>query len=321
MAVESNSAAREMSPPPAPVNSRPEIVPEIILGAAGGLKLRFVRDEDAAAIIALIAAVWSEYPGKTLVATADMPELLRPASVYGACDGLFWVIEAHGRIVGTVALQPSAEAGVVELQRLYVARDMRRNGLGGFLCHLVEREARQRGAHAIELWSDVKLLDAHRRYERVGYVRGEALKTYNDTSGTVRYYYRKSLDLEALDDADDQPLPGDRWRAMPHDGDRHGAFLRSGIMKRLSFTEHPASVGENYLQHLRHAAGFAVSMIGGGLAVAVHAVLPFLFKKTGSGIITDLHTRMITGRRQLTVKRSTTQPPVARPRGNRVSAV
>jgi hypothetical protein len=57
------------------------------------------------------------------------------------------------------------------------------------------------------------------------------------------------------------------------------------------------------------------------LAVAVHAVLPFLFKKTGSGIITDLHTRMITGRRQLTVKRSTTQPPVARPRGNRVSAV
>jgi len=324
MAVQSSSAAREVMPAPAPANLRAEIVPGAIVGAAGGLKLRFARDEDASAIIELIAAVWSEYPGKTLVAAADMPELLRPASVYGACDGRFWVMEAHGRIVGTVALQPSAEAGVVELQKLYVAREMRRNGLGGFLCHLVEREARKRSARAIELWSDVKLLDAHRRYERLGYVRGEALKTYNDTSATVRYYYRKTLDPEALDDTGDARRPGDQWQAMLQGRDRRSGFLGTAIlgtaiMKRLSFTEHPASVGENYLQHLRHAAGFALSMIGGGLAVAVHAVLPFLFKKTGSGIIADLHTRMVTSRRQLTVKRSTAQP-AAQPREKRVSA-
>jgi putative acetyltransferase len=319
MAVQSSSAVREAMPAPAPVNLRPEIGPGAIVGAAGGLKLRFARDDDATAIIELIAAVWSEYPGKMLVAAADMPELLRPASAYGACDGRFWVMEAHGRIVGTVALQPSAEAGVVELQKLYVAREMRRNGLGGFLCHLVEREARKRGARAIELWSDVKLLDAHRRYERLGYVRGEALKTYNDTSATVRYYYRKTLDPEALDDADDAPPPGEQWQAMLQGRDRRSGFPGNGIMSRLSFTEHPASVGENYLQHLRHAAGFALSMIGGGLAVAVHAVLPFLFKKTGSGIITDLHTRMVTSRRQLTVTRSTAQPAV-QPREERVSA-
>jgi hypothetical protein len=60
-------------------------------------------------------------------------------------------------------------------------------------------------------------------------------------------------------------------------------------------------------------------MIGGGLAVAVHAVLPFLFKKTGSGVITDLHTRMVSNRRQLMVKRSPTQP-AAQPHGKRVSA-
>jgi putative acetyltransferase len=319
MAVENNSAAREVSFAPAALKLRPEVGPQAVPGAASGLRLRFARDDDAAAIIALISAVWSEYPGKTLVAAADMPELLRPASAYGACDGRFWVIEAKGRIVGTVALQPSAEAGVVELQKLYVARDMRCGGLGGFLCHLVEREARRRGARAVELWSDIKLLDAHRRYERLGYTRGEALKTYNDTSGTVRYYYRKLLDLESMDDSDDTPQRDDRWLAMLHDRGPRSPFREEGIMKHLSFTAHPASVGENYLQHLRHAAGFAVSMIGGGLAVAVHAVLPFLFKKTGSGIITDLHTRMVTSRRQLTVQRSTTQP-VAQPRGKRVSA-
>jgi putative acetyltransferase len=318
MAVETNSAARETAFPPAPVNLCPGVVPGAVLGASGGLKLRFARDDDATAIIELIAAVWSEYPGKTLVAAADMPELLRPASTYDACDGRFWVIEARGRIVGTVALQPSAETGVVELQKLYVARDMRCNGLGGFLCHLVEREARQRGAHAVELWSDVKLLDAHRRYERLGYVRGEVLKTYKDTSGTVRYYYRKALETAAADDGDARRQPVDRWQPMLHDSERHSTFPGDGIMSRLSFTEHPAAVGENYLQHLRHAAGFAVSMLGGGLAVAVHAVLPFLFKKTGSGIITDLHTRMVTSRRQLTVKR--TVQPAAQPSRKRISA-
>jgi hypothetical protein len=69
-------------------------------------------------------------------------------------------------------------------------------------------------------------------------------------------------------------------------------------MKKLSFTEHPASVGENYFQHLGRASGFAVSMIGGGLACLVHAILPFLFTHTGSGIIATLYTQMITNRRR-----------------------
>jgi putative acetyltransferase len=209
--------------------------PGTIIGTSAGLVLRFARDDDATAIIALISAVWSEYPGKTLVAAVDMPELLEPASAY-AQGGRFWVVETNGEIIGTIALQPSAEPGVVELQKLYVARGVRRNGLGGFLCHLVEREARERGARAIELWSDVKLLDAHRRYERLGYRRGEALKTYDDTSGTVRSYYRKTLDPE-LPDHPDRPNGArdgspaatdpwvDRWQALFHLGAGGGTSL------------------------------------------------------------------------------------------------
>src|SRR5580704_1975047 len=116
---------REKTPPRVSSNS-----PGTILGAAAGLVLRFARDDDAEAIIALVSAVWSEYPGKTLVAAADMPELLQPATAYTRCDGRFWVVEAgqspRKEIIGTVALQPSAETGVVELQKLYVARDMRK---------------------------------------------------------------------------------------------------------------------------------------------------------------------------------------------------
>jgi putative acetyltransferase len=221
MATETSSAPRERST----VRVRP-ISPGAIIGASDGFVLRHARDDDADAIIALISAVWSEYPGKTLVAATDMPELLAPATAYARGDGRFWVIETKGRIIGTIALMPSQEAGIVELQKLYVARDVRRNGLGSFLCYLVEREARERGARAIELWSDVKLLDAHRRYERLGYRRGDALKTYNDTSATVRGYYRKEVTAQDVADIDAvEYAPGrlGRWQMLFHLGAGAGA--------------------------------------------------------------------------------------------------
>jgi len=62
------------------------------------------------------------------------------------------------------------------------------------------------------------------------------------------------------------------------------------------FTEHPASVGETYGQHLVNAAGFSARMIGAGIACLVHALLPFLFVRTGSNTIARLHDRMILNR-------------------------
>ncbi|WP_232424685.1 DUF6356 family protein [Pandoraea sp. B-6] len=67
-----------------------------------------------------------------------------------------------------------------------------------------------------------------------------------------------------------------------------------GIMK--IFTQHPASVGENYLQHMGSALSFALPLLGACLACLVHALLPFLFEKTGSRIIVRLHDRMVTHR-------------------------
>lgn len=71
-------------------------------------------------------------------------------------------------------------------------------------------------------------------------------------------------------------------------------------MDRLQtlFTAHPAAVGETYGQHLGQASRFGVRMILGGLACLVHGLLPFLFVRTGSATINELHTRMVTHRRQ-----------------------
>ena len=62
------------------------------------------------------------------------------------------------------------------------------------------------------------------------------------------------------------------------------------------FTEHPASVDETYGEHMAMAASFGWRMLLGSLVCFVHALLPFLFVKTGSTIITELHDRMVTNR-------------------------
>jgi hypothetical protein len=75
------------------------------------------------------------------------------------------------------------------------------------------------------------------------------------------------------------------------------------------FTEHPASVGETYGEHLLAATGFALRLILGGLACLVHAWLPFLFQRTASNCVAELHQRMVA--RQRRPQASAQMPPRA----------
>jgi hypothetical protein len=77
------------------------------------------------------------------------------------------------------------------------------------------------------------------------------------------------------------------------------------------FTRHPATVGETYGEHFLAATGFSLRMLAGGLACLVHAVLPFLFVKTGSDAIRALHDRMVVNRRRHPLPDGTlADPPV-----------
>jgi Family of unknown function (DUF6356) len=71
-----------------------------------------------------------------------------------------------------------------------------------------------------------------------------------------------------------------------------------------AFTEHPASVGESYSEHLGRATSFGLRMMFAGIACLVHGVLPFLFQRTGSRAIAELNDRMVVNRRRAL-------PPVA----------
>ena len=81
------------------------------------------------------------------------------------------------------------------------------------------------------------------------------------------------------------------------------------VMWNKSFTEHPASVGETYGEHMAAASGFGFRMIAGGMACLVHALLPFLCEKSASVAVAELHDRMVANRR----RPASSTPAVGRP--------
>ncbi|MFL2547281.1 MAG: DUF6356 family protein [Candidatus Rariloculaceae bacterium] len=69
---------------------------------------------------------------------------------------------------------------------------------------------------------------------------------------------------------------------------------------RKLFNEHPKSVGETYLEHMRAALWFSTTMARAAFFCLVHAFLPFLFTKTGSSEIERLYEAMVKARSSYT---------------------
>ena len=57
---------------------------------------------------------------------------------------------------------------------------------------------------------------------------------------------------------------------------------------RTMFTAHPSSVDESYGQHFGVAISYAARLFAAGFCAFVHAILPFAFEKTASGMIRSM---------------------------------
>jgi putative acetyltransferase len=158
--------------------------------------VRDARDDDAGALIELIGSCFAEYPGCVLDVDAEAPELRAVATHYRERGGRFWVAERDGSVVGCIGVARSRDPGGVELQKLYVAATARRRGLATRLCDLVFAEARERGASFVDLWSDTRFGEAHRLYDKLGFIRGRDTRELHDRSRSVEYYFRLALTPE-----------------------------------------------------------------------------------------------------------------------------
>jgi len=77
------------------------------------------------------------------------------------------------------------------------------------------------------------------------------------------------------------------------------------LIRKLSFLNHPNSVGENYTQHMLTSFSFSLLMLKGFFVCLIHALLPFCFEKTGSNIIKKLNENMVLKRGQELPKKTT----------------
>lgn len=156
------------------------------------VKLRDARDDDADQLIELIERCYSEYEGCVLDVDGEAPELRALATHHAKNGGRFWVAESGGKLVGCVGVVTGSEPGVMEMKKIFVAKDARQMGLGARLCSLVEAEAMSRRSTAVELWSDTRFTDSHRLYESRGYEKGPT-RELHDRSHSVEQYFRKPL--------------------------------------------------------------------------------------------------------------------------------
>jgi len=90
-----------------------------------------------------------------------------------------FVAEWDGTVVGTfqLTLIPGlVAAGRIraKIESVHVAPEWRGRGIGGAMMVFAEAEARRRGAGLMELTSNLVRLDAHRFYERLGFVKSHA---------------------------------------------------------------------------------------------------------------------------------------------------
>jgi len=58
------------------------------------------------------------------------------------------------------------------------------------------------------------------------------------------------------------------------------------------FTAHLSNIGESYGQHFLHASYYFVMLLIAAISALIHALLPFLFEKTASQIISKLYRKM-----------------------------
>jgi ribosomal protein S18 acetylase RimI-like enzyme len=140
------------------------------------MRIRRARPEDLAAIGEVTVAAYAEFAGDN---TDQYVHHLRDAATRDR-EAELWVATADDtdEVLGTVTITPPGSPwrevgrdGEGEFRMLAVAPAARGAGVGGALVRLVVDRFRSQGAMAVVMSTLPRMRDAHRIYERAGFLR------------------------------------------------------------------------------------------------------------------------------------------------------
>jgi GNAT superfamily N-acetyltransferase len=143
-----------------------------VAGGKGVLPLRRATAGDLPAVVALLT-------DDPLGATRESADLAPYETAFAAVDAdpahLLVVADDGGDVVGTLQLTfvPGLSRGGAlraQVESVRVAATARGRGLGEAMLRWCADEARRRGAALVQLTTDKRRTDAHRFYERLGFV-------------------------------------------------------------------------------------------------------------------------------------------------------
>lgn len=168
------------------------------------LNIRRFRSEDAAQVRALFVRVnrllappqmkeaFDQYIAVSLTAEID-----RISSYYDSKKGSFWVATFGNKIAGMFGLELSS-LEAMELRRMYVDPDVRRQGIARSMLSFAEEECRRQLRSRMELSTSEMQAEALSFYRSAGYqlVREEVAVTASNKTlggGIRRFHFAKEL--------------------------------------------------------------------------------------------------------------------------------
>jgi putative acetyltransferase len=131
------------------------------------IRLRRARDTDGPAVVALVRRARREFRLRFDPRGIDRP-LQTPGSSFRGPRRRFWVLEAGGRVIGSVAVVPRGRH-TAELMKMYLDRCWRGRGLGRRLLRAGLGFARRDGCRRVILETHSRLTAAIALYEKAGF--------------------------------------------------------------------------------------------------------------------------------------------------------
>lgn len=143
---------------------------------APSVTIRQAREEDVAAIVALLAADDIGGHGDTTDEGASSDYLDAFRTLQRTPRETLYVAECDGEIVGTfqtllTTTLTGRGATSMIVEAVQTRADMRGRGIGAQMIGFCLEEARRLGLRQVQLTSNAARTDAHRFYERLGFAR------------------------------------------------------------------------------------------------------------------------------------------------------